>query len=134
MARLVEMLGASMRPAQKAPENPHRVLRRALHHLRASMRPAQKAPENLAGNPSIRIATASFNEAGAKSAGKPPIPIDHLPALGRASMRPAQKAPENSAAVRLIGVAFVRFNEAGAKSAGKQRGVSGLQRRAMGLQ
>ena len=59
------------------------------------MRPAQKAPEN--GSESIhrRRLHGSFNEAGAKSAGKH-MPLSRRPAdaLG-ASMRPAQKAPEN---------------------------------------
>ena len=37
---------------------------------RASMRPAQKAPENISAEPTRRSRSAGFNEAGAKSAGK----------------------------------------------------------------
>ena len=37
----------------------------------ASMRPAQKAPENESKMPNILTHRESFNEAGAKSAGKP---------------------------------------------------------------
>ena len=58
-----------MRPAQKAPENELRVAalgRRAA----ASMRPAQKAPENDEAALSVARKNGSFNEAGAKSAGK----------------------------------------------------------------
>ena len=35
------------------------------------MRPAQKAPENLAANVLAALRASRFNEAGAKSAGKP---------------------------------------------------------------
>ena len=58
------------------------------------MRPAQKAPEN-AGRRGSRVDQPDrFNEAGAKSAGKP---------IRQRSCRPASEC----------------FNEAGAKSAGK---------------
>ena len=40
-------------------------------HDRASMRPAQKAPENASGRTARAKAHGCFNEAGAKSAGKP---------------------------------------------------------------
>ena len=59
------------------------------------MRPAQKAPENVERtNPSVRN-PRRFNEAGAKSAGKPLATLIDRPLVERASMRPAQKAPEN---------------------------------------
>ena len=94
--RAYEAYYTSMRPAQKAPEN--RRHRRSLHGQVSdtSMRPAQKAPENIAldrGRKEIRDTSMRpaqkapenircvyvgsrrvgyFNEAGAKSAGKPP--------------------------------------------------------------
>ena len=69
---LDQIADASMRPAQKAPENSGSGVE-AFQNPPASMRPAQKAPEN--GIPSRRSSPAgsSFNEAGAKSAGKRPL-------------------------------------------------------------
>ena len=64
---------ASMRPAQKAPENKPPVAPETLL-LTASMRPAQKAPENMTGRASTPEEKGSFNEAGAKSAGKQLVP------------------------------------------------------------
>ena len=67
------------------------------------MRPAQKAPEN--PNSLHRYecfdSRPHFNEAGAKSAGKPLQ--ERQPATEgwrHASMRPAQKAPENQQALQ----------------------------------
>ena len=61
------------------------------------MRPAQKAPENFGAQAAVVGLAPRFNEAGAKSAGKP--------------------------ARRARGAYLVlRFNEAGAKSAGKPSG------------
>ena len=65
-----EVLPASMRPAQKAPENHAPRAAQIQAHV-ASMRPAQKAPENTVPPPGLRGEIARFNEAGAKSAGKP---------------------------------------------------------------
>ena len=61
----------------------------------------------------------SFNEAGAKSAGKPVLVAIVGVQSGLASMRPAQKAPENEAAGEPGRRSRHGFNEAGAKSAGK---------------
>ena len=84
------------------------------------MRPAQKAPENDSDMPGVYGESQGFNEAGAKSAGKP----DHLCEEGSqslpASMRPAQKAPENDSDMPGVYGESQGFNEAGAKSAGKQ--------------
>ena len=66
------------------------------------MRPAQKAPENVIHRAALREGSCCFNEAGAKSAGKPRI---------------AGFARANNA---------TGFNEAGAKSAGKLLYVCGL--------
>ena len=86
---------ASMRPAQKAPENSDESEHCRLLY-RASMRPAQKAPENRVDFNLPSEYTSSFNEAGAKSAGKR-LPADRFMAtIIGASMRPAQKAPENN--------------------------------------
>ena len=60
------------------------------------MRPAQKAPENGPTTIPPGRSRASFNEAGAKSAGKHVVHDEAARAAGRASMRPAQKAPENA--------------------------------------
>ena len=61
---------ASMRPAQKAPENTGDWFQ--LYSADgASMRPAQKAPENTSAPTTSNSSGGSFNEAGAKSAGKP---------------------------------------------------------------
>ena len=106
------------------------------------MRPAQKAPENYSEELKDLFCLCCFNEAGAKSAGKPRSANarcppstgfneagaksagKHLQPPGlrpedRASMRPAQKAPENfevfMSRLKWSGC----FNEAGAKSAGK---------------
>ena len=84
-----------MRPAQKAPENGIR-LAVADTDMAASMRPAQKAPENQNEIVELIEAAIRFNEAGAKSAGKP----------GRMDAARGSQRP--------------RFNEAGAKSAGKR--------------
>ena len=59
------------------------------------MRPAQKAPENMPHPRSRGSPRNRFNEAGAKSAGKPSLKNDVVPKVRFASMRPAQKAPEN---------------------------------------
>ena len=59
------------------------------------MRPAQKAPENSAAVRLIGVAFVRFNEAGAKSAGKPSRNQLMRERREWASMRPAQKAPEN---------------------------------------
>ena len=87
---------ASMRPAQKAPEN-DLVLDGQGLLLPASMRPAQKAPENRRGRGRCRDWSCSFNEAGAKSAGKRGCSCRCPESCSTASMRPAQKAPENLA-------------------------------------
>ena len=58
------------------------------------MRPAQKAPENLGDEDGRSLGIGRFNEAGAKSAGKP-TPNWLRRSHSQASMRPAQKAPEN---------------------------------------
>ena len=60
---------ASMRPAQKAPENAIERLEQK-NLVYASMRPAQKAPENFTSLRQWKIIDEGFNEAGAKSAGK----------------------------------------------------------------
>ena len=63
--------------------------------------------------------TSNFNEAGAKSAGKPAVLQESEQNRQRTSMRPAQKAPENESSwFDAIGTSK-HFNEAGAKSAGK---------------
>ena len=114
----------SMRPAQKAPENAVDELSGAGAALVTSMRPAQKAPENHPDRRRRQTDVRNFNEAGAKSAGKP------LPwRISRGwrsdtSMRPAQKAPENTAPNSTASRATTHFNEAGAKSAGKPVGVT----------
>ena len=59
-----------MRPAQKAPENEDR-LAKIETGGQTSMRPAQKAPENESVFPHDQPLSFDFNEAGAKSAGKP---------------------------------------------------------------
>ena len=83
------------------------------------MRPAQKAPENT-NFAFVGVPTGeSFNEAGAKSAGKPLTVALAGTALEAASMRPAQKAPENAHRLGLPSPRLRGFNEAGAKSAGK---------------
>ena len=85
---------ASMRPAQKAPENVAEGGGRQSRGA-ASMRPAQKAPENGVGRVHPAAHGRRFNEAGAKSAGKHSRTLDILPSF------------------------ISCFNEAGAKSAGK---------------
>ena len=84
------------------------------------MRPAQKAPENPAGPGGDGVASRSFNEAGAKSAGKRGRAFRPRRRLLAASMRPAQKAPENRLRPGRNQPGVLRFNEAGAKSAGKR--------------
>ena len=64
------------------------------------MRPAQKAPENFSNKVIVSLARPSFNEAGAKSAGKLPERCLHASEEEWASMRPAQKAPENDRSKR----------------------------------
>ena len=85
---------ASMRPAQKAPENGGGDGDLQLAGI-ASMRPAQKAPENRQRQQFFGCSHRRFNEAGAKSAGKPRRCWFPPGRRRTASMRPAQKAPEN---------------------------------------
>ena len=85
----------------------------------ASMRPAQKAPENGGGANAAADRRRRFNEAGAKSAGKPARARARTMSENAASMRPAQKAPENICFNELAELRNPGFNEAGAKSAGK---------------
>ena len=84
------------------------------------MRPAQKAPENEMAISNRRIRCRDFNEAGAKSAGKPRRIRGGRFEGRRTSMRPAQKAPENVDWLESNYQTDGNFNEAGAKSAGKQ--------------
>ena len=107
-----------MRPAQKAPENTSMRLGDLLDSG-ASMRPAQKAPENLWAGRAAMTAGECFNEAGAKSAGKPLEFNSFCGGPCIASMRPAQKAPENRNGRASRSSPTSCFNEAGAKSAGK---------------
>ena len=87
-----------------------------------SMRPAQKAPENRSGCRRASRRTSYFNEAGAKSAGKPKCAhavrsMDWN--FNEAGAKSAGKRRRHAAG---RGQDVQDFNEAGAKSAGKRRG------------
>ena len=124
---------ASMRPAQKAPENLYPAVPGSDYTFRFNEAGAKSAGKH-AHVGSEDLPTGRFNEAGAKSAGKPvrrpPGPRRHDPA----SMRPAQKAPENLDRRILEWRPALRFNEAGAKSAGKQESGEGGGSGGQGLQ
>ena len=83
------------------------------------MRPAQKAPENARRWGHRWSAPCSFNEAGAKSAGKPA-----RERRGRRRSESFNEAGAKSAGKRLFSTNKTQcnhcFNEAGAKSAGKR--------------
>ena len=107
----------SMRPAQKAPENSAEGDRQSAGES-TSMRPAQKAPENPNSCRYCLRQCPHFNEAGAKSAGKPlqeTQPAKRLANFNEAGAKSAGKPT----GTRTIHKTNGHFNEAGAKSAGK---------------
>ena len=90
----------------------------------ANPRSFNEAGAKSAGKPYNIVHTVSlmfsFNEAGAKSAGKPVVLLKRAEQLIQASMRPAQKsAGKRPIRRRRYHESRGGFNEAGAKSAGK---------------
>ena len=83
----------SMRPEHEAPENFHAVKWGRTRYI-PSMRPEHEAPENLSGRSRSRNTASPFNEAGARSSGKPGREGADC-AAGDPSMRPEHEAPEN---------------------------------------
>ena len=70
------------------------------------MRPGREAPENAALKEKATMAEVRFNEAGARSPGKPPCAAG-IRLGGCASMRPGREAPENVGVVEEFEVRVV---------------------------
>ena len=114
---------ASMRPAQKAPENAHGMRLRDPHHpasMRAGAKSAGKTPKRKVCT-SARV--CSFNEAGAKSAGKLASIVKFCPSMLGFNEAGAKKRRKNLRIAPLHVEHLAGFNEAGAKSAGKLQDV-----------
>ena len=83
------------------------------------MRPAQKAPENILKAEAKEARAAGFNEAGAKSAGKPSRGCGCTRKWPRFNEAGAKSAGKPLYLLQRGGSPAPSFNEAGAKSAGK---------------